>query len=278
MSSLSMPSGASEQANTKASAYRITRRRGACGACRSRKVRCTYLTLVILVEFSGCCLTIRTANADSKVMEQSHVLTVKYATTTYIPSAFVAHPAICIQKVGQECTYPEVTLQRRRLSGPRAVSRWSGISQTTTPAPHMAALSPTRSTWSMSKAFSWETTQTDLLSGLDLSSILETNDPITVPLSEDDGFFEFGVHSPVRVLNSFEDILVHNGQRQGGAATEDTQDGNYELRGTSSLDSLDESPNMTTYAEVCDLHSCTTTFSYIFSYLTWILHSIMRNL
>ncbi|CZR56900.1 uncharacterized protein PAC_06789 [Phialocephala subalpina] len=205
MSSFSMLSRASKEANTKA-AYRITRRRGACGGCRSRKVRCDG-----------------------------------------------AKPCSNCEKIGQECTYPEVILQRRRLSGPRAVSRWNGIPQPTTHAPLMAPLSPTTSTWSMSKGFSWETTQTDLLSGLDLSSILETNDPITVPLSEDDGFFsEVGVHSPVRVLNSFEDIL-YNSQRQGGAATEDTQDGNYELRGSSSLDSLHDCRSMTTYTELLDL-------------------------
>jgi len=176
--------------------------------------------------------------------------------------------SICVQKIGQECTYPEVILQKRRLSSPRAGSRWNGIPQPTTHAPLMTPLMtplpPTTSTWSMSKGFSWETTQTDLLSGLDLSSILETNDPITVPLSEDDGFFsEVDVHSPVRVLNSFEDIL-YNSQRQGGAATEDTQDGNYELRGSSSLDSLHGCRSMTTYTEVCDLHPFTTAFSYIF--------------
>lgn len=172
--------------------------------------------------------------------------------------------SICVQKIDQECTYPEVILPRRRLSGPRTASRWNGAPQPATHAPLMAPLSPTTSTWSMSKGFSWETTQTDFLSGLDLSSILETNDPTTVPLSEDDRFFsEVGIHSPVHDLNSFEDIL-YNSQRQGGAATEDTQDGNYELRGSSSLDSLHECPSMTTHTGVCHLHPFTTAFSYIF--------------
>jgi hypothetical protein len=116
----------------------------------------------------------------------------------------------------------------------------------------------------MSKGFPWETTQTDLLSGMDFSSILETNDPITVPLSEDDGFFsEVGARSLVRVLNSLED-MPHDSQRQGGAVTEDTHNGNYELRGSSSLDSLHDCRSMTTYTEVCDLHPLTTAFSNIF--------------
>lgn len=131
----------------------------------------------------------------------------------------------------------------------------------------MTPLSPATSTWSISESFSWENSQADLLSGLDISSLLNTNGSITAPLSEADGFFsEVNTHS-TRALDSFEDIL-YNSQRQGDVAMENTQDGNHEPQGSSLSDPLHDCPSMRTSTEVCDFQISTyTAFSHSFELL-----------